>query len=324
MGLFANLHNQLSRTTSVDDDIRMAVTHLVGIVDARMMLVGGYVDRLAPAVAKALAYCARLVAAIPGPVDVNAQTFGRDPLVHALFAAPADIGRMLAMSGEAQRFLAGPEAEAGDAFFALIGMRRREKTVLSPALRGDMIGDEVPRRLLYFADHTIYAPSADLGVARHRLRDAAFDSLARSFAASLESRRAQRQDLRSEWEQERARSHVADSDEARRHAQRRGEIEGRLAEAAASLEPAHVLEALAAWLAAPEASLRLDEVAVTVDSLGTVVGAASAAVDAQTLRLPVLVGRDRRRWVVLLTRLQRDDAERARKDVDASIRSLII
>lgn len=324
MGLFANLHNPLSRTRSVDDDVRMAVTHLVGIVDARMMLVGDYVDRLAPAVAEALAYCAQLVSAIPGPIDVNARTFGRDPLVHALFAAPADIGRMLAMSGEAQRFLAGPEAEAGDAFFALIGMRRREKTVLSPALRGDMIGDEVPRRVLYFADHTVYAPSADLGVARHRLRDAAFSSLARSFAATLERSRARRQDLRNQWDQARARSHVADGDEARRHARCCRELEVSLAEAVSSLEPAHVLEALAAWLASPEASLRLDEATVTVDSLGTVVGAESAAGDAQTLRLPILVGRDRRRWVVLLTRLQRDDALRARKEVDAAARMLII
>ena len=323
MGVFANLRMRLS-SASVDDTTRLAVAHAVQVADPRIALVGRYERKLAPVVGKALAYCRDLVETIPGPVEIDAQTFGSDPLVHALFATPADIGRMLGASAELERFCTSGEAAGAKEIYALIGMRRREKLVLSPALKGDLIQVDVPRRLLYFADHTLHEPSAELDVARTRLRDAAFDSIVRSFAAKLAAQRAQRIDLRSEWEQERALVRGSPDVEAAAHEQRRLEIERQLRESAQSMEPAHVLDALVEWLEAPQASLRLDEVTVTIDPLGTVVAEPTDAGNAHTLRLPILVGRDRRRWIVLMTRIPREEARSARHEAEAYKRTLTI
>lgn len=323
MGVFANLRMRLS-SESADETTRLAVAHAVQVADPRMALVGSHERKLAPVVGKVLDYCRDLVDSIPGPVEINAQTFGSDPLVHAIFATPADIGRMLGASAELGRFCTSAEADGAEAIYALIGMRRREKLVLSPALKGDMIQVDVPRRLLYFADHTLHEPSADLDVTRTRLRDAAFDSLVRSFAARLLAQRAEREDLHSEWEQERALGHFGTKSEIAAHERRRIEIEQRLRESVAAMEPAHVLDALIGWLEAPQSSLRLDEVKVTIDPLGTVVADSADAGNAHTLRLPVLVGRDRRRWVVLMTRIPREEARSARHEAEAFKRTLTI
>jgi len=323
MGVFANLRMRLS-SASADETTRLAVAHAVQVADPRMALVGSHERKLAPVVGKALDYCRDLVETIPGPVEINAQTFGSDPLVHAIFATPADIGRMLGSSAELARFCTSAEADGAEAVYALIGMRRREKMVLSPALKGDMIQVDVPRRLLYFADHTLHEPSPELDLTRLRLRDAAFDSLVRSFAARLQAQRAEREDLRSEWEQERALSHFGSEAEIAAHEQRRLELEQRLRESVAAMEPAHVLDALIGWLEAPQSSLRLDEVKVTIDPLGTVVVDGTEAGNAHTLSLPVLVGRDRRRWVVLMTRIPREEARSARHEAEAFKRTLTI
>lgn len=321
MGVFANLRMRLS-SDSADDSTRLAVAHAIQVADPRMALVGRHERKLAPVVGKALDYCRDLVETIPGPVEIDAQTFGSDPLVHALFATPADIGRMLGASAELARFCTSTEAEGAEAVYAMIGMRRREKLVLSPALKGDLIQVDVPRRLLYFADHTLHEPSADLGLTRTRLRDAAFDSLVRSFAAKLSSQRAEHQDVRSEWEQERALSRFGA--EAAAHDQRRVELERQLREAVESFEPAHVLDALVAWLEDPQSSLRLDEVTVTIDPLGTVVSDGAATDNAHTLRLPILVGRDRRRWIVMMARIPRQEAREARHEAEVYKRTLTI
>ncbi len=323
MGVFANLRMRLS-SESADETTRRAVSHAIQVADPRMALVGRHERKLTPVVGKALDYCRGLVETIPGPVEINAQTFGSDPLVHAIFATPADIGRMLGASAELARFCTSPEAEGAEAIYALIGMRRREKLVISPALKGDLIQVDVPRRLLYFADHTLHEPSPDLDLTRARLRDAAFDSLVRSFAARLLAQRAEREDLHSEWEQERALCHHGSESEIAVHEQRRLELEQRLRESVAAMEPAHVLDSLVGWLEAPQSSLRLDEVKVTIDPLGTVIRDGAEAENAHTLRLPILVGRDRRRWIVLMTRIPREEARNARHEAEAYKRTLTI
>jgi hypothetical protein len=56
----------------------------------------------------ALGYCDGLVAALPGPIEINRQAFANDPLVHALFATAEDIDQMLGRSQAVRDFLAEP------------------------------------------------------------------------------------------------------------------------------------------------------------------------------------------------------------------------
>ena len=304
-----------------------AIERAVDRVDPRLRVVSGYRRKLAAAVRRCVEYCDGLVAAIPGPVDIDIHAFGNDPLVHAFFAAPDDIDRMLGASRELKKFIADPNNLAAADFYGLIGMRRKEKTVFGLGQQGAIIHDDVPQRLLYFADHTLRELSPDLDRTRSGLRDSAFDSLAGSFAAHLEALRREKTDLRTTWDQERAfaRSLAAQAAaEAAVHEQRKFEIEESLREMAASLEPAHVLAALAAWLADPEPRLHLVSTPVSVDRLGVLSKPTPDDPDIRTLNFPELVGRDRRRWIVLLTRISRAAAVRAQEQRRDANRYLII
>lgn len=325
MGIFTNLSSWLSPAAALDEETHKVIEQAVQSVDPRLVTVGGFEHKLAPAVRHALAYCDGLVAAIPGPIDINVQSFGSDPLVHAFFAAPGDIGRMLGASREVRHFIAGADDLKADEFFAMIGMRRKEKTVPGLEVHGEIVQEGAPQRLLYFADHTLHQLSPSLDETRYRLRNASFESLAKSFATHLEDLRGKRQDLRTAWDQERALARSGGPpDVAGMHAQRRLELEQSLRTAAESLEPAHVLDAFAAWLAAPEARLHLEETSVAVDRLGVMADPAKDDAGVQTLNFPELIGRDRRRWIVLLARISRQDALRAQQESEDASRYLII
>jgi hypothetical protein len=308
-----------------DPETSTAIARAVEIVDPRLVSVGGFERKLAPAVHYALGYCEGLVAAIPGPIDINVRAFGADPLVHAFFGAPDDIGRMLGASREVQQFVADPGNLESDEFFGLIGMRRKEKILTGAELYGETLVQGAVRRVLYFADHTLHELSPDVGMTRNRLRSAAFESLAKSFGGHLDALRGQRVDLRYAWAQERAQERSAGTpDAAAPHARRRQELEEKLRLAAESLEPAHVLDALIAWFVAPESRLHFEETSVAVDRMGVMADPSAEAPGVQTLSFPELVGRDRRRWIVLLAKITRDDALLAQSENERAERYLII
>jgi len=326
MGILTNLTGFL-RPPQPDAATQQAIERAVDRVDPRLRIVSGYQRKLAPAVRHALEYCDGLVHEIPGPIDIGIRAFGRDPLVHAFFAAPEDIGHMLGKSREVKKFVADPQNLGGDEFYALIGMRRKEKVVLGLAQQGDLIREGVPVRLLYFADHTLRELGANPDVTRSGLREASFESLAGSFAVHLDALRHEKTDIHTAWEQERAFARTLAAQaavEADAHAHRRFELEAGLREMASSLEPAHVLDALVAWLADPEPLLHLVSTSVAVDRLGVLSKPAADDPEVQMLTFPELVGRDRRRWIILLARIAREDALRAQEENREANRYLLI
>lgn len=326
MGLISTMSAWLS-PNALGETERQAIEKIVDRVDPKLRVVPGYQRKLAKAVREAVEYCDTLVAAIPGPVEVDVKAFGSDPLVHAFFAAPEDIARMLGTSREMTKFITAPENQGSDEIYALIGMRRKEKTVVAPALQGEFVREGVPQRLLYFADHTLRELSSDPENTRNGLRHSACDSLAASFAVHLDTLRSEKLDVHMAWEQERAfaRSMAAQAaSEADAHAHRKLEIEESLREMASSMEPAHVLDALAEWLGNPEPRLRLVSTSVCVDRLGVLSQPIPGNPDVQMLNFPELVGRDRRHWIVLLVRIPRDEAIRAQKDYGQANRYIII
>lgn len=273
-----------------------AVDRAVDAVEPLIKTVGGYERRLAPAVEAALEYCGRLVDGIPGPLEVNSRAFAADPLVHAIFGSADEIGTMIATSQSVRGFMDIGHHALDRECFALLGMRRYEKRVTGMAVQDGFVRNEVPQTLVYFADHTLSCIGPDYDAARNALRDAAFDSLVASFAQKVQALRDERQDLRTSIDVARARK------------QDRAELEQRFRQAGEALAPQRLIESLKAWLVEPAAHLSLIPTTLCVDSMGVVVEAESPPSDAATLSFPELVGRDRRRWLVLVARLSREDA----------------
>lgn len=301
----------------LDPALRSAIERAVVTVDPLLKSVSGYERKLAPAVGHALGYCAELAAAIPGPVAIHARAFSDDPLVHAFFAASGDIGEMLGKSREVRAFLADPSADDGAEFFSLLGMRRREKAVMGVALHGDGLRNDVPKRLLYFADHTLGGLAPDCQTARLRLREAAFEGLAKGFATHVADLRRQREEARIAWT-------LAQGGGADGHAERREELEERQRQTIAALAPESLLDGLAVWLAAPEQRLYLKPGAVSVDRMGVMAPDKQAGENFSTLNLPELVARDRRQWTVVVVRIARQDALDAQQQRQEANRYLII
>lgn len=326
MGFIANLLGWRDKSPALTDSERGAIERAVTTVDPLLKTVSGYERRLAPAVRHALAYCEGLVAAVPGPIEVNSRAFAADPLVHALFATAGDVGATLGKSRAVKAFMAEPAHALADEFYALLGMRRFEKKVMGMSVHGDMVCADTPQKLLYFSDHTLRELSPDIEETRRGLKLAAFDSLATSFASEVAEGRSARQDLHNQWDMQRAlaaRPHQAAAPVAE-YAQRSAELEEQLRQATATLSPERLVERLAAWLAAPEVHLHLDPTTVSVDRMGVMVDAASTAEQVSTLSFPELIGRDRRHWIVLIARIPRQEALRGIELQQADSRYIII
>lgn len=316
MSIFSGLGRWLGPAPSPEPAIRQAIDRALDIVDPLLKTVSGYQRKLAPAVRHAQEYCGALAAAIPGPIEINSRAFGSDPLVHALFAGPDGIAEMLGKSRELREFLADPGQSAADEFFALLGMRQREKAVMGMALHGDVVQNDVPQRVLYFADHTLGELGGDHAVTRQRLQAAAFDGLARGFAHCVAELRQERLDARTAWNMERAGRAVL--------GERRQMLEERQRQAVASLAPESLLHAFTEWLATSRERLYLRPTEVTVDRMGVISREPQTGGNFSTLNFPELVGRDRRQWIVLVARISRRDALDALARQERASRYLLI
>lgn len=278
--------------------------------------VSGFERRLAGPIEIALKHCEALIAALPDIIDINRGAFALDPLVHAFFAVPQEIEEMFARSQILRDVLTDPNSVGVGHFHAMFAARRREKQVMGLALQGEVLRQDVPQTLLYFSSHTLTAVAADLQTTRAMLNAAAFDSLLKSFFARADAIRLERQGLQGERDMQRARLRgLQGSAETSVIAEHQGILAGQelgIRNLTESLEPARLVDALATFLNEPERALRLESVAVQVDRNGVMADkVGSCAGDETTLYFPELVGRDRRRYVVMLARIPRAEAESA-------------
>lgn len=325
MGLLSAIAGILKPAPPPDAAARQGLERIAELVDPFLKSAPGFEHKLAAPVHHALGYCEGLVSALPGPIAIGRHAFGNDPLVHALFATADDIGHMLGCSQAVRDHLAAPASYAGDHFYALLAARRMEKRQLGVAMEGGVIHTDVPQTVLYFSDHILVEPHCDPEATRSQLRAAAFDSLLKSFHTHVDALRLEKNHLAAEQSTERAhltvlRGRSGDITVSTRHL---AELEAHLRKVAASLMPEQIEEALAAFLLQPEISLRLDPVTLNVDRLGVL--ATADAPDAAALSFPELCGRDRRRHLVMLARIDREEARQAvETSLDRQRRFLII
>ncbi|HEY6895981.1 MAG TPA: hypothetical protein VI279_01865 [Rhodocyclaceae bacterium] len=323
MGLFGILASWLGPEPPLEEMLGQAIDHAVQVVEPAMRAVGGLEHKLAPAASHALSYCSDLVAQLAPAVEVNARAFASDPLVHALFGSAEQIDTMVGRCQPLRDFLADPGNAFSGECFALLGMRRHEKTVLGLAQQGALIHADAPRRLLFYADHTLRDPAPSEEETRARLKMAAFHSLVVSFADQLQEQRKAREELRYAWDSERA-SGAGDLGRDEKD-WRLAALATRMQESAEALAPERIVEALSAWLLAPDEKLYLKPYSARVDSLGVMMPADSGEGD--EIQCKELMGRDRRHWTLQLVRLNCEEAREAvarQAQLEQAMRTLLI
>ncbi|MCK6390592.1 MAG: hypothetical protein L6Q40_06160 [Azonexus sp.] len=310
MSFLSVLADLLKPAAPPDPEVSAATERVIAMVDPMVRAAPGLAHHLVHAVSHALGYCEGLVAALPGPIEINRQAFGRDPLVHALFATAADIDAMLGRSEAVQQFLERPECWAMDYFHALLAARRQQKRQFGLAQQGEMIRSDVPQEILYFSDQTLIEPCCDEARTRARLRAKALESLLTTFNAHVADLRLARDSLRADaWSEHQQLAHwVSTAPDPAPRQRRVAELDQQLQENANALMPEHLAEALIDFLDHPEAALSLTPIHIRVDRLGIVHPEASSDPQIQTLSFPELSTRDRRQHLATLVRISRDEA----------------
>ena len=312
MSLFTTLVDFLKPSAPLDPAIINALDRISTLVDPMLKLAPGFEKHLAFPIQYALGYCDGLTAALPGPIDINRQSFATDPLVHALFATADDIAQMLGRSQEIRDFLAEPEGLANEYFYAMFAARRLQKKQLGMAQHGDVIQNDVPQLVVYFSSHTLVEPSSDLESTQAKIRTRGLESLLHTFHDHVETLRNERNGLRGDISVERAHHTVlhgkTPGQEYEVRTRHLAELDSHLREHTELLMPDQLIKALADFLNAPEPALHLEPVSITIDRLGVVHDEASDDINVHTLNFPELTGRDKRLYLAMLARFSRDEA----------------
>jgi len=272
-GLFGNRY-------TVDPEVGAALDYLVERIDPRLTLVGGCRRTLAKPAQRALEFARALVAELPAPIPLRADSWSAEPRLRAFFAAARDIGEILARGAGVRAFF---DKAASDEAFAILGMTRKQQRVLTQALQGELVHSDVARTSVSFTEHGVSPPSATLEALRTNLERRALEFIAERAAARLATLDTDRKDLEQQRDVLKARLRLAGrgghgiepSADNQALAASLKKCEARLTELAGGLGDRVAI--VADTLAAPEKQLQLAVHTLRLDQMNFVVEAADAA-----------------------------------------------
>ena len=140
-----------------ESEFREAVEEVVHLVHPKVRWTSNYRKKLRPAIKRTLEYADDLVNHIPGPVEIDQDSWGKDPVSRALFATAHEYRDFFRHNAELEQFF---QTTGGDQCYALLTMTREEKGILGVDLEDGIIKRDVPQVAVNFRDHRIVAPMA--------------------------------------------------------------------------------------------------------------------------------------------------------------------
>jgi len=146
----------------VADTIELVVEE----VEPRIRFNPRYRKKLDGGVRKAIAYLRALGRARLDPVLFTRVAWNSDPRLNAFFATADDVPACLGRSRELRAFFENPSNQQADEAYALLGMKKKERTVFAPKFEGDTLKQDVAQVSVSFSDHRLVAPAATLSAAR--------------------------------------------------------------------------------------------------------------------------------------------------------------
>lgn len=273
------------------------IERAVTSVEPLLKQTGGYPDDYRKTVSNALEYAHALALKVPGPVEVNRESYARDAYVHAIFPSLEFVSKAFCASRAIQEYR--QQHPATNEIFALMGMRRLEKSMMGMELSGQAIQRDVPQEVVYFSSHTIENPAPTEQQAREQIAWSFFDKLVGKVAERVKARRQEKQSQTQQLEMLMARLHAADA-ESRPSLE--AEISGLMSSiqsTTTSLELDRYLEDFETVLLNPEQHMRLTQVEMTMDRMGIQKNPADTAT-AQPVVFNDLIGYDQRNWTITM------------------------
>jgi hypothetical protein len=295
MGLFRNWFGRASeKDTSV---LLQAIEHAVSGVEPLLKHTSGYPERYREPVAKALEYAYALAADLPGPVLVDRESYAKDAFVHVLFPSVDFVQQAFTTSRALQDYLR--EFPASGELYALMGMRRNEKTIVGMELSGQTIQRDVMQKVVYFTSHTIESPAPSEQQARGKVAWSFFDSLVGKVAARVAARKQGRQSQLQEKDMLMARLRSANASTRPALAEELSRLLSSMQSTIRSLELDNYPEDFAAVMLDPEQHIRLNRTPMILDSMG-IRRDSDEGSRGETIIFNDLIGFDRRDWTVTM------------------------
>ncbi len=278
-------------------ELLSAIEHAVSGVEPLLKQAGRYPQAYRKPVMTALEYAHNLAHSVPGPVEVNLDSYAKDAYVHAIFPSMDFVSDAFGASQAIQEYFR--ENPATHEIYALMGMRRREKAMIGMELSGEVIQREVPQQVVYFISHTIADPAPSEQQARDRVAWGFFNNLVGKVAARVKQRKQELQSQQQEMDLLKARLHAADAKSRPALQEELSRMLTRMQTTTQSLDLHNYLDDFNAVLLNPEQHLRMEQFPMILDSMGI-----KRDTDGVTQGEPIifndLIGFDRRDWTVTM------------------------
>ena len=139
---------------------------VVETVEPRVRFHARYREKLEGCVRNSIAYLRSIGRAPMEPVLLARAQWSEDPRLNAFFAAANDVPACLGRSRELRAFFEDPANQDSQEAYALLGMKKQERTVFAPQLQNDIIRQDVAQVTVSFSEHRLIAPAATLAATR--------------------------------------------------------------------------------------------------------------------------------------------------------------
>lgn len=319
MGMFGNLfgHNSKRDTPELLSAIERAITG----VEPLLKQVSGYPENYRKPIAAALEYAHTLAASVPGPVTVDRESYAKDAFVHIIFPDIDSVTEAICSSLALQDYLR--DSPSVNELYALMGMRRFEKSTVGMELTGQTIQRDVVQKVVYFTSHTLESPAPSEQQARDLVAASFFDSLVTKVKKRVEERKQEIQSQQLKKDMLMARLHTANELDRSALQEELGRMLNSLQAVAGSLELNSYVNDFEAVLLNPEQYLHMDQKTIIMDSMGIRRDGDDAG-RGKKFMFNELIGYDRRDWTVTMVKCGNIQGESFSERLEKAYRKLAI
>jgi hypothetical protein len=139
---------------------------IVDAVEPKVRMQSRYRQKLEPHIRRSIEHLRALGREPLEPVLLSREAWASDPRVNAFFATAEDVRASLGRSHELRSFLDQPANAGLQEAYALLGMKKEERSALGMELQGDAVQRDVAQTLVSFTGHRIVGPAATLAATR--------------------------------------------------------------------------------------------------------------------------------------------------------------
>lgn len=284
-----------SSDQALEEDLRQAIESINPLLSQST----GYPRQYRKALRNASSYVDQLINQVPGPINLDSESFGNNPLVRSLFASPNELKEKLKLSIAMHEYSSADDQP--QQIFALMGVRWSRVLHFGVEQEGEVLHSDVPQHTIDFRDHTFTLPASSEQEARQLLRGHFLQRLSNQVRQETHTLEEEREALYRQGKQLEAEvrtTHDADTSEQANQAEAVWEQWRAINQ---QLDTNHAIHHFRKVMVTPEESLRLEPYQLSIDRMGI---ERTPEQGGTPLDFVNLYGSDRRIWTIMLVQFE--------------------